>query len=136
MTNFYQLNDLVRVSVEFTSTLTGAPEDPTDVQLYISSPDNVADQYVTWSGSQVVRDGVGLFHYDILVQLVGRWHYAFVAIGAVEANSGDVPFVVRPSLLVGQTIPASASLGAAALVDPVAYELVTGSGQISGGGQG
>lgn len=84
-------------SVTFTKWSDGTPIDPTDVTFYAEDPTGVKTPY-TWSGGQVVRDGVGVFHFDLLLAVSGFWVTKWQATGVVEEATPDVQFNVLSSV--------------------------------------
>lgn len=98
--NSYPFGSLIRFSVAFTQVGTTTPVDPTDVALSILQLPN-ASQVFTYLGGQIIRDGVGLYHYDFLPSAPGRWQYAFKGTGAVEAGTVNALFTVENSNFAG-----------------------------------
>ena len=78
--NSYHVDDIVRLSARFelSNTLT----DPVTVTLKITPPSSVA----SWL-SPVIKDSVGLYHYDYTPTVPGTYKYRFYGAGTVEANA-------------------------------------------------
>jgi len=78
--NSYHVDDIVRLSARFelSNTLT----DPVTVTLKITPPSSVA----SWL-SPVIKDSVGLYHYDYTPPVPGTYKYRFYGAGTVEANA-------------------------------------------------
>lgn len=84
--NSYGVGNLIRLSVTFTELVGQTPIDPTDVTLYIQNPDGTVDEF-TYLDSQIVRDGVGLYHYDLPNPESGYYYYRFEGSGTIVAAS-------------------------------------------------
>jgi hypothetical protein len=79
----------VRLTATFTDA-NGALLDPGTVALKYQV-DNGAITTVTWAGAQVIRDSLGVFHYDIDTSgLVGGLEYEWVTTGAGQAAASGV----------------------------------------------
>lgn len=63
MANSYDAGDKARLSIVFTDS-TGAAFDPPDVSLKYALP-NAAATTQDYNPGNIVRDGVGLYHYDL-----------------------------------------------------------------------
>lgn len=87
---------LITLSVAITNQKTGLPADPTEVQLAVTQPDGSVVIFSYLDG-QVIRDGVGLYHYDYLPPGPGRYSYAWEGTGAVAVGTCDTPFFVDAS---------------------------------------
>jgi len=83
MPNSYDAGTLVTFTGTFKDA-TLAPADPTDVFVRVRKPDGTV-QVFQFSLAQVNKDGVGIYHKDILVNLPGRWYYKFEGTGVVQA---------------------------------------------------
>ncbi|MEY2632211.1 MAG: hypothetical protein RIR00_865 [Pseudomonadota bacterium] len=55
------------------STPGGLHADPGSLRLLVRAPDGQVDIYVYGSAAEVVREGSGLFHADILLTASGNW---------------------------------------------------------------
>lgn len=93
--NVYQRGDLVRASATFTD-VNDAPIDPDTVAIDVTSPDG-ATRTVTYAASptELIRESLGNYYYQIDANQVGDWHYAWVSTGIGQATQiGE--FVVEP----------------------------------------
>ena len=89
----YDIGDAIRISSVF---LVGAEErDPTTVTLSIKHPAGVVTDY-TYAGSTVIKDAVGKYHKDIIIDNNGEgfWHYRWIGTGTCTA-AGEGQFYVR-----------------------------------------
>jgi hypothetical protein len=68
----YDLGDVARVSVEFTDILTGAFVDPSQVRVKVYSPALVISTF-THPTAEIVKDAVGKYRTDILLDKPGKW---------------------------------------------------------------
>lgn len=92
------LGSQVRLTGTFTNLLTGLPADPTTVTLYVEQPGAATvTPYTTLNG--VVKDSVGVYHYDLLLNLSGTWWWAWVGVGAIVAAQPDTEIIVGNSRL-------------------------------------
>ena len=94
--NTYDKGDLVTISASFKAN--GAAADPTNVTLRIKKPDDSDHLVYVWP-ADVVRDGLGEFHKDIVLTTDdpdGVWTYRFEGTGAV-VQAGEGRFRVRES---------------------------------------
>lgn len=118
--NTYALDSTVRLSISVTDEGSGAAIDPTVIKLYVLQPDGTQDTF-DWASGQLQRDGTGLFHFDILAGLPGRWVYGFLATGIgpnnQEQSSGDQAFRVLSSQVFGRTLSGSAPITGGADVE-------------------
>jgi hypothetical protein len=78
--NRYYIETEARISTAFTD-VAGAPVDPDTVILRLKAPKQ-SEVNVT-----PVRDGVGLYHYDVDLNVGGIWTYQWQGEGAVTAAS-------------------------------------------------
>jgi hypothetical protein len=84
----YEVDTLVRLTVTFTAVQGGAAVDPSDVKLYIKPPSG-AVQTLSFSSSQITRQSLGNFSYDLLVNAVGNFKYKWQGTGAVQCTTPD-----------------------------------------------
>lgn len=94
----YDKGDGLRVTASF-SDLAEAPADPTAVKIKVKKPDNTVVEQTWGVDAQPVRDGVGAFHADILLDQAGDWVCRWEGTGAVQAAEEFV-FIVRASAFV------------------------------------
>jgi hypothetical protein len=95
----YPPDTKLRFSVTFTSALDGSPADPDDVILTLRHEDDPIIQF-TYGNAEVVRDGVGLYHYDYQPTDAGDWRNAWKGTGSVVAATFDTPFRIFQSALI------------------------------------
>jgi len=77
----------VRLSVTFTDA-NAAAIDPTTVSVEYGAP-GVAPTTQTYNPGNVVRDGVGLYHYDLdTTSLSGLIDYDWISTGTGQAAAG------------------------------------------------
>jgi hypothetical protein len=95
------MDTLVRISGSFTVVAGGAAADPTAVSLFVKPPTGAVVTY-TLSGSQVVKDSVGNYHYDLLANLIGNWTYKWQGAGAIQVTSPDASFQVNTTVFAAQ----------------------------------
>lgn len=88
----YTIGNSIRVSIDFRDPA-GVYVDPTAVEVRIRKPAPSAETAVL----AAVRDDLGRFHADVLVDRAGIWAYRAVASGAVVA-AVEGTFEVAPSV--------------------------------------
>lgn len=93
MVNTYQVDTLIRLTGAFTLADNVTPADPTTVTIWMQAPDGTVQ-----STASVVRDGVGLYHYDFTVTEIGPYIYKWQGQGALEITSPDTYFNVAPTV--------------------------------------
>lgn len=75
--------------------------DPTTVSLEVLEPDGTETTY-TWAAAQVIRDSLGVFHYDYTPDQAGHYAYHWTATGTVATaldGSFDVTAKYDPQLI-------------------------------------
>ena len=92
MANAYEMGDTIRLSFEF--RVNGVLTDPAEVTVKVKKPDGTV---VPYTGGQVTRDGVGLYHVDVVGNQHGVWDYRGEGTGAA-AGAGESSFVVKHSV--------------------------------------
>jgi hypothetical protein len=97
--NSYSIQTAVRMKDQFINVLTGQPADPSSVVLYVLDPHATRTLYV-YGTDPVVRDGIGAYHFDVIVTVSGTWTYKWQGTGTVVATSPDTQFMVTPSVLI------------------------------------
>ena len=98
MTNLYKKGQKVRVKatqfeVYDDGTDTWVPTDPTTVKCVIKAPDGTVTTYVYGTDVELVKDGAGVYHLDVVANQNKRWHYRYEGTGtctAVEEGSFQV----------------------------------------------
>jgi uncharacterized protein YfaS (alpha-2-macroglobulin family) len=91
----YTKGAVVRLSAMFKQNNT--PLDPSIVRVRIKDPNGKVTQYVYGNTSDVIRESIGLYHYDLSLPQSGRWFYKFessgngqaAAEGSVEVTPSD-----------------------------------------------
>lgn len=85
--NTYPVLERVRLSVTFEDAINNlVPVDPSAVTLALTTPDGTVSNV---SGSDIINDSVGKYHYDLTVTAAGLWIYRWQGTGAVIASSGN-----------------------------------------------
>lgn len=92
----YDLGDVVRVSVAFSTVATGVALDPTAVYLSVKDPDGNITLYQYGVDSEIVKDSTGNYHADIDVDTYGQWYYRWYSTGAGKA-ADEGSFYVDPA---------------------------------------
>jgi hypothetical protein len=94
-----------RLLVSFTDQTVTPPvlTDPTDVTLRIKPllPLLGPVQVYLYSLAQLAKDGVGLYHFDLVLHLAGQYAVRWEGSGAVVATSLDLLLRADPSVVVG-----------------------------------
>jgi len=91
----YDVGDVARIEAPFRD-VDNQPADPTTVTASIRKPDGTVTDY-TVSLGEIVRDGVGLYHLDVAVDMAGDWFYRFAGTGTVSV-ADEKTFVAREPL--------------------------------------
>lgn len=76
------VGDVVRLSVEI-SDISGALADPSTISLYVKPPSSSAESHT----SDIVKDAVGKYHFDLPLDVAGSYGYRWQTTGA---NQGVV----------------------------------------------
>lgn len=84
----------------FSDAAETTPADPTTVSLDLLAPGATTPVTYTLAGGQVVRDSLGVFHYDVLATVAGHYTGHWKATGTV-ATSQDVEFDVAAEFQYG-----------------------------------
>jgi hypothetical protein len=93
MITHFLLGNLVRLSATFVNAA-GAPVDPGFIILTIKLPD-CSTETLTYANGDIIKDGIGLYHYDFLTTEAGLHYYLYDATGDVIAASQG-QFAVDP----------------------------------------
>lgn len=89
--NDYTVGALVRLKGTFTDA-SGVAADPGTVTLLVWTPGAASStSRVYGTDPNVIKDGVGLYHYDQDVEAAGTWRYRWQGTGAVQA-AGEASF--------------------------------------------
>lgn len=76
MANSYHVGDAVRVSTASAFTdAAAAAFDPDIVRGKVLDPAGAVTTYVYGTDAELIRDGAGLYHFDINVDAEGTWYY-------------------------------------------------------------
>lgn len=79
-----------KVRIFGTVTLNDVPTDPTSLTITITPPTGGPYSFTWPTDPEVVRDGVGQFHFDQLVTQTGTWSFSWDADGTVDVTgSGE-----------------------------------------------
>lgn len=97
----YDLNDLVRFTVDFVSTDNVTLADASTVNFLLLNPSGVVASFtnVAGAGGSITRLGVGLFAKDVTLNAVGSWFYRWEGTGGVQANDEWSCLVKRSFIL-------------------------------------
>ena len=90
MANLYDVGDLVRISGPF--TVAGVATDPTTVTLKIKDPSGNVATY-TYALAEIIKDSVGNYYKDIIIDEAGYWYYRWEGTGTVQAADEKYLFV-------------------------------------------
>lgn len=74
----YSLNSATELSLQVQDR-NGVLADPTSLTLVITAPNGAATT-VTYAGA-IIKDGVGLYHYDITLGQRGMWLFSWATSG-------------------------------------------------------
>lgn len=92
----YPFGALIRFSVSFTDQIAGTPVDPTDVLLRVQIFPAPYTQF-TYGNAEVVRDGVGAYHYDYAPP-AGTGRYSWEGTGAAQTSTPNVSLQIVENL--------------------------------------
>ena len=89
-------NTAIRLSASFMD-INNALVDPSTVTLLTLAPGATTETtYAYGGGGTIVKDGVGLYHQDVVPSVTGTWQYRWQGTGTCAAtNEGQ--FVINPS---------------------------------------
>lgn len=87
MSVYPNIGNTSRLSCTFTDE-NNQPADPTTVTVTIKTPNAGASVFTP------IRDGVGVYHYDLALTVAGDYGYRFKGTGAITAQSADQHFTV------------------------------------------
>lgn len=96
--NFYTNGTAVAISAAFTDQAGVAIDPIPTVQLITVDPNGRTVTYVYGIDVEIVRDGVGLYHANLLPAVDGIWTYRWVGSANIDA-AGEGQFSVQ-SLVV------------------------------------
>lgn len=92
---FFEFGSEVRFTETFTNLITGAVADPTTITLRLRDPSGT-ETSVTYAGGQIVRDSLGVYHYDFTPPASKVWAARWVATGSIVA-ADEFQFKILPS---------------------------------------
>jgi len=96
----YEIGQLARLEVLF-QDINGNQADPTTVSVLVQSPDGTQ---VNYNPPDVVRDGTGSYHFDLLVLQAGSYLYQWNGTGVLVAvQEGSI--TVAESILTAPIVP-------------------------------
>lgn len=96
----YEIGQLARLEVIF-QDINGNPADPTTVSVLVQSPDGTQ---VNYNPPDVVCDGTGSYHFDLLVLQAGSYLYQWNGTGVLVAvQEGSI--TVAESILTAPVAP-------------------------------
>ncbi len=94
----YDNGDLVRAATAFTNS-GGSAADPSNITVKYRIGAGVISSYVYGTDAEVVRDSVGNYHIDILMENPGVYHIRWEGTGTVTAADEDT-WIVKQSRLI------------------------------------
>ncbi|MEK6860967.1 MAG: hypothetical protein AABY07_03255 [Nanoarchaeota archaeon] len=90
--------DTIRLSGNFKVGTTNT--DPTGVKFQIKNPSGTITTYIFGTDSQLVKDSVGNYHVDFLVNVSGDWNYSFEGTGATAPGRKETRFAIENSKIL------------------------------------
>lgn len=100
MTSKYDRGDVVRTQATFTDPFNGdAAIDPSTVYLSVRPSHGQTTTYTYGVDSEVVKDGVGIYHADIDVDTAGDWHFRWWSTGSGKASEESRVVVEQPKAI-------------------------------------
>lgn len=92
--NTYDIGNLITTNVKFT-TSAGVPADPTTVTLKVQPPGIPA---VSYTGSELTKNAVGDYSYEINANIAGVWSYRWIGEGAIVAAQDSAFKIISSNL--------------------------------------
>jgi hypothetical protein len=90
-----------RIRVTFTDPLSGAPFDPLGVKFTLKLPNAAAaSSFLYTTGGQVVREDVGKYYFEQLLDFVGLVRYRWDSTAAGEESALESSFTVTTTQVV------------------------------------
>ena len=80
------VGDVVRLRAVF--TVLNVNTDPTTITLQVQNPSGTTTSY-TYAGTQVTKEGTGIYYYNLSVSEAGWWVYQWTGTGTVEVVQGN-----------------------------------------------
>lgn len=93
-----RIGDTIRIFA--TVTLNDVPTDPTTLTITIQPPTGSPYSFTWPADPEVVKDGVGQFHFDQVVTQGGTWSFSWDADGAVDVTGSGTFEVGDPTTVV------------------------------------
>lgn len=90
--------EVARLSLVVTD-LSGAAAEPGSITLRVKPGSGVVTNYAYGAAPEVVRDGVGLYHADILLTASGQWAYRW-ELSSPNAGAAEGVIVVLKSRVI------------------------------------
>lgn len=91
----YLVGETIRLSATFVDNA-GDVINPTVVTVEIKERDATTNTvYVYGVDSELVKDGVGLYHCDYLAVTAGMYDYSFIGSGAIGASAKQSYFRIK-----------------------------------------
>jgi len=94
----YNIGTALRITAVFTD-ISGDAADPSVIKFKVNPPKGADEEYIYGTDTEVVRTGVGVYHFDLLLDEAGSWYYRWVGSGNVAKafENIDDPIVVTES---------------------------------------
>lgn len=86
MANSYTIGQQINCTVVFTDVATGAYVDPTNIRFWERDPSGNVTNHVYLVDMNVVRDSLGHYHYNLLLDEAGTWYYGWIGTGSHAAS--------------------------------------------------
>lgn len=98
MSDNYLIGETGRISVSITDLLNAAA-DPGALRLKVKSSSGVVTTYVYGASGELVKDSVGHYHADIILDAAGTWAWRWES-DAPNAGASEGTLSVRKSAVV------------------------------------
>jgi hypothetical protein len=83
--NSYLEGNIARITFEFRDNSDDSLVDPSTVSIIIEEPDGTQTTYVYGTDAELVRDGVGEFHFNLAGDQTGTYWYRIESTGTGQA---------------------------------------------------
>jgi hypothetical protein len=98
--SYFDIGDELTFSAQIKDS-SGQLTDPSDVLIYLGNPTaDPAVQSFSYLNGDIVRDGVGVYHFDFIPPVHGWWEFKWQGTGVVITAGEDTLFYVRPSFAI------------------------------------
>lgn len=94
--NTYDRGTKIRLSAAFSRVPGAVPADPTTVTLKMLPPERQITDHVYQTDPELIRDDVGRYHFAVVPDRAGLWHYRWEGTGDLQA-AAEGQFMVRHS---------------------------------------